>query len=485
MSYANGVIKAPVTMADIASALGLSSADLGTLAAHQNNNPFALYHPIKHPNNDYVTLAQRIEKFHSLTPKDLASLRSSSTFATVPTPEAWDYVHPTGTLGTSPFRMFDYLHIETDLSQISSGNGYDNTSQSPLLMRDDVTVSISTDPSSGDSLCPTFKYNEQSANGYGVANINLYLRDIIFRMYGNRDNVSAWKLPSSYDDIFNANGALSTGVWRFAVGLAVKTAASGPYKWVIISSPSPLSLPFSSANDSSVFLSHAIRPSYNQVVANAIKYAVRNYGQTQFDCIPFLACNLKYTEARGWYFSGGSYERAITFPRADTFRLTPSGFATSLVVSYVSFRVAYTNTNSVTQNVSGLTWYSGQVQIYQGQPYMFIQLPRPTGFNYCIMELTFKISTHFGTTSNMVAGVMVSSGQSAGQIFTNDGVAISNISGEWINSDHTYKVRQMGANLFTLMSQTPESVITTSLYSDFSFLSIPFISLLSGILRQW
>lgn len=456
MSYTNGKIKGPIDIypngGDIGQAIGVSSCDLEVLCTSDNNNPWNLYKPIRHASVDFVTLAQRIEKFHSLTPKDLASIRSTATFATVPTPEKWGWVKPNG-----PYRQLDYGHIETDLSKLRTDYGYDSGAQAPLIMDTDVTVSISTDPAGGDVLCPIFKYNEQSANGYGSANIALYLRDLIFRRYGNRDNVSAWKLPSNYDDIFNAAGALSTGVWRFAIALAVLTSANGPYKWVLVSSPDPLSLPFSS-NNSAVFMSHVIRPSYNQVVANAIKYAVRNYGQTQITCIPFLACNLKYTESRGWYFSGGSYERAITFPRGDTFRLTPTGFATTLAVVYAGFRVAWTNTNDASQNISGLTWYTGQLQAVGGQAYMFITLPRPTGFNYCIMELTFTVNTHFGVTSNVVAGMLINSGGTAGKLFTNDGAAIDSISGEWINSAHTYKVRQMGPNLRTLMAQSPDSV---------------------------
>ena len=460
MSYTNGKVKGPIMIdqngGDIGQAIGVSSGDLGTLCAHDNNNGWNLFKPIKHSSNDFITIAQRIQQFHGLVPKDLASLRSTSTFATVPTPEAWGYVHPSGTLGTSAYRKLDYGYIDTDLSQLDSEYGYDSAAEAPMMMNSNVTVNISTDPTGGDWLCPTFKYNEQSVNGYGTGNIKLYLRDLIFRYYGNRDNVSAWKLPSSYDDIFNANGALSTGVWRFAVGLALKTGASGPYKWLIVSSPDPLSKPFSSAGDSSVLLGHVIRPSYNQVVANAIKYAVRNYGQTQIDCIPFLACNLKYNANSGWYFSGGSYERAITLPRGDTFKLTPSGFATELSFVYTSFRVAWTNSNSVTQNISGLTWYNATMQVSYGHPYVLISLPRPGNYSYCIMELTFKVSTHFGITSNAVAGMFVNSSNS-GQLYTNDGVAIDNISGEWINSDHTYKLRCMGPNLRNLMATAPDS----------------------------
>ena len=234
MSCTNGKIKAPIVTdqngGDIGQAIGVSSDDIGTLCSHANNNPWNLFKPIEHTSDDFITIQQRIQQFHGLTPKDLASIRSSSTFVTIPTPEAWGYVHPSGTLGTSGYRKLDYAYIESDLSQMDSEYGYDSAAEAPLMLDTDVTVNISTDPNNGDILCPIFKYNGQSVNSYGAANILLYLKDLIFRYYGNRDNVSAWKLPSSYDDIFNANGALTTGVWRFAIALAVKTSSSGPYR---------------------------------------------------------------------------------------------------------------------------------------------------------------------------------------------------------------------------------------------------------------
>jgi hypothetical protein len=461
MAHSNGRIKAGANFEDdIAYVLGVASGDIGKLCRHANNNKYSFYKPMAGDgaSKGYVTAAERKTNFQSLTPEDLASLRSTSTFATVPTPVPWGYKSRVGFMA----RAYDYLKIDTDLSQIASDWGYDANAQSPMQLNADVTVVIATTATGGTLLCPTFKYNEQSANAYGTANIALYLRDLVFRMYGNRENISAWKLPSSYDDIFNANGALTTGVWRFAIGLAVLTSASGPYKWIIISSVQPLSVPFVDSNFGTTMYDKMINPSACQTVANAIKYAVRNYGQTVIPCIPFLACNLKYyadgTTNPGWRFTGGSYERAITFPNGDKFNITPSGFATTIAVVYVGFRVAYTNSNSASQNVSSLTWYQGQLQTYQGQPYMFINLPRPGNYSYCIMELTFKIRTHFGQTSNVVAGMLISSGDSAGQLYDNSDQALSNISGEWIDTDHTYKVRCMGSNLYTLMKNSPASV---------------------------
>ena len=54
--------------------------------------------------------------------------------------------------------------------------------------------------------------------------------------------------------------------------------------------------------------------------------------------------------------------------------------------------------------------------------------------------------------------MLISSGGSAGQLYDNSDQALSNISGEWIDTDHTYKVRCMGSNLYTLMKNSPDSV---------------------------
>lgn len=457
MGHNNRRIQGPVSVhagGDIDTILGINSGDVATQCQHANNNKYSLYKPMsgEGASKGYVTAAERKQNFQSLIPQDLASIRSTGTFATVPTPTKWGYKSRSGFTA----RPGDYLKIDTDL-QHTDEDGYDSDAEAPLQMADDVTVVIATTATGGTLLCPTFKYNEQSVNTYGSANIALFLRDLVFRYYGEREDIAAWKLPSSYDDIFNADGALTTGVWRFAIALALKTGASGPYRWLIVSSVAPLSVPFMDTNWATTCYDKMINISANQVVANIIKYAVRNYSQTVIPCIPFLACNLQYTAAQGWFFSGSNYDRAITFPEADKFNLTPSGFATTLDVSYVGFRVAYTNTNSNSQNVSGLTWISGQLQAYNGHVYMLITLPRPTNYSYCIMELTFKVRTHFGVTSNVVAGMLINSGDSAGQLYTNDGQAIDNISGEWIDTDHTYKVRCMGPTLFTMMDQAPAS----------------------------
>jgi len=461
MGHNNRRIQGPVTVhagGDIDTILGINSGDVATQCQHANNNKYSLYKPLAGEGacKGYMLLAERIQNFHSLIPQDMASLRSSSTFATVPTPTKWGYKSRAGFTA----RPGDYLKIDTDL-QHTAEDGYDADAEAPLQMATDVTCTIVTTATGGTLLCPTFKYNEQSVNAYGNANIALYLRDLIFRYYGERENIAAWKLPSAYDDIFNANGALSTGVWRFAIGLAIKTGENGPYKWVIISSVEPLSIPFIDTNWATTCYDKMINASACQSVANAIKYAVRNYGQTVIPCIPFLACDLKYfpdgQSTPGWRFTGGSYDRAITFPEGDTFNLTPAGFATTLAISYAAFRVAYTNTNDPTQNVSGLTWYNGTGIAVSGQAYMAITLPRPTGYSYCIMELTFTMNTHFGASSNFVGGILVSSGATAGQLYTNDGQAISSISGEWINSSHTYKLRCMGPTLHSLMQNAPAS----------------------------
>lgn len=474
MSHDNNIIKAPVNILDdLGYVLGTNSPDVGTNCVSNAVKKYALYKPIKHTNIGYVTMAERIDAFHSLTPKKMDALLvglSPAAFSTVPTPEAWDYVKPSG--GSYPYRVFDFLHIESDLTKISTDGGYNHgVSLGPMVLKDDVTVNIATTPTGGTLLCPTFKYDEHSVNQYGNGSIELYLRDIIFRKYGIRDNVTPWKtLPSSFDDIFNADGDLTTGVWRFALALAVKDSAS-TYKWRIVSSVEPLSVPFIDNDFSNTRYDKLINVSANQAVANRIKYAVRNFDQQSIPCIPFLACNLQYNsdqDSGGWYFGGSLNDLAITFPDGDKFNITPSGFATEIDIDYSSFRVAWTNNNNPTQNITGLTWYSATGVAYQGSPALAMTIPRPpSGMNYCIMEFTFTLNTHFGKTSNMIAGYSVGSASDPGQLYTNDGTAIDNISGEWVNSPHTYKVRCMGSAFYSLMSQAPESAFPLQIENMF------------------
>lgn len=456
MSNNGSKIKAPVNFKeDLGTVLGTSSGDLDYNVLYGRINKNALFKPVDHPNIGYILKQDRIVKFHGLVPKDLASIRGTSTFSTIPTPEEWGYVRP-----PVRHRSFDFTKILTDLSVYKTDWGYNALAEAPMKMSANVTVRIATTADGGDVLCPTFRYDDSSTNAYGSADIEIVLKDVIFRYYGERDNVAAWKLPSSYDDIFNAAGALTTGVWRFAIALAVKTGTDGPYRWLIVSSVRPLAVPFIDSNFSTTVYEKFINPSACQTVANIIKYAARNYGQSVFRAIPFLACSLQYfadgSTNPGWRFTGSNYDRAITFPDGDAFDLTVTGFVMNIIMQYVSFRVAYTSSNDQTQDIRNLTWYTATTTVSAGVPFVNLSLPRPTA-SYMIAELTFKLSSSFGTISNMVAGIMRGTSSAAGQLYTNDNVAIDNISGEWEGSERTYKVRCMAPELRTIMDQSPDS----------------------------
>lgn len=458
MSNNGRKIKAPVNIKeDLGTVLGTSSGDIGVNVRQGSINKNALYKAIVHPNVGYILKQDRIVKFHGLVPKDLASIRGTATFGTIPIPDPWDYIRPNN---SQPLRPADFVKIVTDLSVIESEWGYNADADPPMKMSSNVTCRIATSADGGDVLCPVFRYDDSSVNAYGSADIEIVLKDVIFRYYGERDNVAAWKLPSSYDDIFNAAGALTTGVWRFAIALAVKTAANGPYRWLIVSSVRPLAVPFIDSNFATTVYEKFINPSASQTVANIIKYAARNYGQSVFRAIPFLACSLQYfadgSTNPGWRFTGSNYDRAITFPDGDAFDLTVTGFVMNIIMQYVSFRVAYTSSNDQTQDIRNLTWYTATTTVSAGVPFVNLSLPRPTA-SYMIAELTFKLSSSFGTISNMVAGIMRGTSSAAGQLYTNDNVAIDNISGEWEGSERTYKVRCMAPELRTIMDQSPDS----------------------------
>ena len=65
---------------------------------------------------------------------------------------------------------------------------------------------------------------------------------------------------------------------------------------------------------------------------NLARYAETN----TLEAVPFLAHGLNYTEQRGWTWSGDANDKAITFPRSESFALTLTGFASTIKVKSVS-----------------------------------------------------------------------------------------------------------------------------------------------------
>ena len=122
-----------VSIADIQSVIHDDSNYLGYLIRSGKVNRWARFKPVRHQQIGYVTMAQRIEAGHGfgpVPPLAWSVIQSNSL------PDNFEYLLPRGkgggTGGTNEwFRAYDFAHIETDLSQLSS-DGYNHNAIAPI-----------------------------------------------------------------------------------------------------------------------------------------------------------------------------------------------------------------------------------------------------------------------------------------------------------------------------------------------------------------
>lgn len=101
MGYANGILTAPLSLGDIATALGTTSLDLGTLCTSPAIDKWARYKPIVHHNIGYVSEAgRRLENY------GLSATRFQQAGRCIMPAYAWEYTRP-----SSHFRALDFVQV--------------------------------------------------------------------------------------------------------------------------------------------------------------------------------------------------------------------------------------------------------------------------------------------------------------------------------------------------------------------------------------
>ena len=101
MGYANGILTAPLSLGDIATALGTISLDLGTLCTSPSIDKWARYKPIEHHNIGYVSEAgRRLENY------GLSATRFQQAGRCIMPAYAWEYTRP-----SSHFRALDFVQV--------------------------------------------------------------------------------------------------------------------------------------------------------------------------------------------------------------------------------------------------------------------------------------------------------------------------------------------------------------------------------------
>lgn len=184
MSINNGSIIAPVSISDIASLIGASSFDLGTLCKHQNINKWAIYKPESHRKLDVLSLENDRKPNHmGLSPVELPAMKetaggvvSISIASAEDSIREWYYQKPTGG-SSSPLRISDFINPEKPESL-----GYNHDAVAPDSDWKDVEMAKPSQSSSLTVLVSNFSFRstEDSAANIGSANSNFLPLSYLF-----------------------------------------------------------------------------------------------------------------------------------------------------------------------------------------------------------------------------------------------------------------------------------------------------------------
>ena len=405
-----------LSVSEIASILGRNTLDVGQLCGDVNAqgvavnliNMNAKFKPIIYPALHCVTEAQRTERFQGLIPKDLSQVRSHrlggsyyiDSEANIASPVRWDYERPTGGISTAPYRMFDFLKITTGPSPVAGEYGYFHLAKAAMnmggLTTKAITVVSEEDAyNSGTFIDPNYKLDNQSVNQSGSpVDININLDELYPKNYGVYKDIDSWKFPQ---DAYTLPSG-QTSLWRFGIAIPVKVMNNDTlkYQWALFPTVDPLSKPLNVQGDVTATNNHRINPSKSPNSIAAVIRAARFYDQTSFKCVPFLAYGLAKDNSGNWMWGGSTYDKCMTFPEADTFFATFSGFATTMTARFASVKIGYG-----TASTQPTTWYSGTINSYQGVNYISFQnLPSPSaGQTAAYYQIEFYFYTGYGTLS--------------------------------------------------------------------------------------
>ena len=434
---------------EVAKCLGTTRQDAGTLCGDKKIdgssgrayrlNPAALWKPVQHTKIGFITEADRISHFHGYVPVDFTQPKNYTILSSnylyeddIAVPSAWGYDVPTGIIGVDPYRIYDFLQTDSNGAKNSSGGtyyyGYYKDAAAPINMGGIASKQISLAPYTGSPaasnvVTPNFIYNSTQGNAVGTtADIQIYLENLYPKTYGIYKNINTWKTitPDSY----------VSGDWRLGMAVPLKVSAT-QYQWAFFVAETPLS-----STNIATTISEMIIPVDSTFETAALKLASRRYGQTDFLCVPFLGYGLGRDNNGRWIFSGDA-AKCLTFPKADTFEGTFTGFPATINITRGTVRAAYTNSTDATQNVSSLTWYTASgvapYPVDNNKPTLFISMARPNGKPHIITDITFTVNSTFGNLSNFWGGLVDASSSNSAILLNPDYSRVTNdiISGEW------------------------------------------------------
>lgn len=340
---------------------GVLARDVGMLCTSPNVKKGAKYKPIRSSKIEKLNDADRKAVNWGFCAKELSGIRTGFIDGTGANGdkvssyevEKWEYERPRGfDTHNEYFRILDF-------------DGYFHLAANPMFLG---SGEVEAYPGGGiDVICANT--NGESKLQWGNPTyIEIMLSEMNFK----------YNFPNVSDNVMD-------GKWRMAFA-AVIPQDDGGYRFLTISSEKPIET-YSGISQEDV-LPHKIM--LKGVALEQLKKYMRRFELESVRCIPFLACDLKYSETRGWYWAATINEKAITFPDGETFNLVLKGFPTKIEISPIEAKLTIDRTQP-------------QVQMDNGMPILVI--PRSVAANAQNVEWTlrFRVTTCFGVNTQLQA----------------------------------------------------------------------------------
>lgn len=347
----NYQIRQNVSVADVATVLGTSSSDVGTLCKHSNVNKWAIYKPEK-SNKVFLTKADRIANHCGLTPVTSSTLKShtypiasasSTRTMDISQLKEWTYTKPTGG-ASSPYRLGDFLDIGSDGNPTSEGYNHD------AIACDNGWNNISVDISNINAVTGGTFTTSGSSTAFILTSSNSWVLCQTASIRFGEDSASQLgSANSKYMPLTYASGAnIASEYWRMGILVWIPYYHSGSAAnfWMLFAGKKPLRA-ISSSNTIGDMLPNLAS---NQFGSYLLRYNKLTKGVSSFTCIPVLVKNILTTVV------------TVNNVNMQTLQLNSSD-STSLVYSmpsgFQTFTMSVTNSSSNAIEASDIAKFSG------------------------------------------------------------------------------------------------------------------------------
>lgn len=348
---------------------GIKARDLGLLCTSPNINKWSKHKPIRSELIPEISETDIINANFGFTPTQIdifttaqgGALSNYTIYKLNGDTSPWKYNVPRGKSNeyTEWFRVKDF-------------NGYysraKNFLSSPMSSENNLSQTHSI-------FTPNYKYDESSVNNSGsYADIDIMLSKLNFKVVDSQ-------MPNI--------GESSIYTYRIALAIKVQfvSGINSVDGYLIASSIKPLGQ-VDSSNPFEYYIDLV-------KVSDILKKIARQQEKNTFECIPFIAYDLKYSEDKHFYWGGTVNQKAFPFPNNDRCQLKLTGFPYKVIGSTKSFSIKINGTNFTPNNyvIENGAFY-----------YIFTDIPKTV--NTVQLTISYAITSGFGVMSNWEMGLM-------------------------------------------------------------------------------